>query len=80
VEDFPQNGFNRLEQYLESALEELKRLQSIRSKVENYILSQEKEVPRSFIVFASTDSGSQETLLGTCTYMNELLPGRNSSS
>jgi hypothetical protein len=55
------NGFNRLEQYLESAPEEQERLQTIRPKVEEYILSQERELPRSFIIFASADSGIWET-------------------
>jgi hypothetical protein len=55
------NGFNRLQEYLESAPEECEKLQAIRPKVENYILSQERELPRSFIIFASADSGIWET-------------------
>ncbi|MCA1056003.1 VLRF1 family aeRF1-type release factor [Rossellomorea aquimaris] len=55
------NGFNRLEEYLESAPEEKERLQAIRPKVEDYILSQERKLPRSFIIFASADSGIWET-------------------
>ncbi|KSU61508.1 hypothetical protein AS034_14265 [[Bacillus] enclensis] len=55
------NGFNSLVEYLESAPEERERLQAIRPKVENHILSRERELPRSFIIFASADSGIWET-------------------
>ena len=55
------NGFNRLEEYLESAPEEQKRLQIIRPKVENFVHSLERELPKSFIIFASADSGIWET-------------------
>ncbi|MBN8192222.1 hypothetical protein JI667_08685 [Bacillus sp. NTK074B] len=55
------NGFNRLEEYLESAPEEQERLQTIRPKVENHVHSLERELPRSFIIFASADSGIWET-------------------
>jgi hypothetical protein len=56
------NGFNRFEEYLEiSNDEEKKRFHSIREKVETYVLSLERDLPRSIIVFASEDSGIWET-------------------
>ncbi|WP_064094259.1 VLRF1 family aeRF1-type release factor [Rossellomorea aquimaris] len=55
------NGFNRLEEYLESAPEELDRLKTLREKVENHVYSLERDLPRSFIIFASADSGIWET-------------------
>ena len=56
------NGFNRLEEYLESAPEEQERLKDLRLKVEEYVHSKERELPRSFIFFASRDSGIWEAL------------------
>ncbi|VXC42067.1 conserved hypothetical protein [Bacillus sp. 349Y] len=56
------NGFNRLEEYLESAPEEQERLKDLRPKVEEYVHSKERELPRSFIFFASRDSGIWEAI------------------
>ncbi|MBD1378959.1 VLRF1 family aeRF1-type release factor [Metabacillus arenae] len=56
------NGLNRLGEYLEiSDLDEKKRFVSIREKIEKYISSREREMPRSIILFASDDSGIWET-------------------
>ncbi len=54
-------GFNRLEEYLMvSSEEELKRLHSIRQKVEDYIENLGRKQPRGFVIFASEDSGVWE--------------------
>ncbi|WP_240628458.1 VLRF1 family aeRF1-type release factor [Bacillus salacetis] len=56
------NGLNSFEEYLDlSNEEERKRLASIRDRVETYVLSQERDLPRSMVVFASEDSGIWET-------------------
>ncbi|WP_078544920.1 VLRF1 family aeRF1-type release factor [Litchfieldia alkalitelluris] len=55
------NGFNRLEQYLEaSSTEELRNLQQIREKVEPYVLSMKRNLPRSIILFATADESLWE--------------------
>ncbi|WP_456271254.1 VLRF1 family aeRF1-type release factor [Bacillus sp. AK031] len=56
------NGFNSFEEYLEiSSEDEKKRFHSIRERVERYVNSLERDLPRSIVVFASEDSGIWET-------------------
>jgi hypothetical protein len=56
------NGFNSFEEYLDvSNAEEKKKMNGIREKIETYVLSLERDLPRSIIVFASEDSGIWET-------------------
>ncbi|MFC4321187.1 VLRF1 family aeRF1-type release factor [Litchfieldia salsa] len=56
------NGFNRLEEYLDvSSKEELKKLKQLRKKIDDYVYSLKRSLPRSIVVFASVDDALWET-------------------
>ncbi|MGD6967950.1 VLRF1 family aeRF1-type release factor [Rossellomorea vietnamensis] len=55
------NGLNSFNEYLDlSNEEEKKRFNSLREKIQNYVSSLERDLPRSIIIFASEDSSIWE--------------------
>lgn len=51
------NGFNRIQEYIENSgdQEELKQFQSIQKTVKNKIYEEERNLSRSFVIFATAD-------------------------